>query len=178
MSGGNERSLLDLLTPFRLTPDERARFQSADPDSIPEKVNLLTAAALYFNSTILTEFGGHGGSVRAPGMVEQVIAVTFQTFGDVDPYPEVFAKAAMLLRGIAGGHPFHDGNKRTGFVLLMWYLDAMGTSLPPAFDVAGAVTLCVRVAAGDIRDIAAITTELVRTYGGVDEAAGGGTGPP
>ncbi|MBI4491217.1 MAG: Fic family protein [Chloroflexi bacterium] len=30
--------------------------------------------------------------------------------------PDPFEKAAMLLRGITQGHPFYNGNKRTGFL--------------------------------------------------------------
>jgi len=164
----------DFSTPFllgwtRVTELERQLLTRSDVEAMADKVHLLTSTAIQMNAFVVAKYGGHGGSVRAPGLVEQVIAAAFQTFGDVDPYPEVLAKAAMLLRGVAGGHPFQDGNKRTSFILVMWYLDAMGTRLPPAFDVAGAVTLCVRVAAGDLRDLAAITNEIVRIYGGSGE---------
>jgi death-on-curing protein len=59
-----------------------------------------------------------------------VIAAAFQTFAGYDPHPEPFDKAAMLLRGIIQGHPFNDGNKRSGFLLALYYLHHFGFRLP------------------------------------------------
>lgn len=47
----------------------------------------------------------------------------FQTFGGHDPHPDVFEKAVVLMRGIVQGHPFSDGNKRTGVLLAMYFLE-------------------------------------------------------
>jgi death-on-curing protein len=63
-----------------------------------------------------------GPAPRAPGLVEQVVAGAFHTFGGDDPHPGPFDKAAMLLRGITQGHPFTDGNKRTGILVASYYL--------------------------------------------------------
>ena len=59
----------------------------------------------------------------------------------------------MLLRGITQGHPFNDGNKRTGFLTASYFLDLMGCLLPAALDVEATVTLCVRVSAGGVRAV-------------------------
>ncbi|CAN5831438.1 hypothetical protein BH23CHL2_BH23CHL2_10860 [soil metagenome] len=80
-------------------------------------MRLLTAAATYFNILVVADFGGRRGPARDARLVEQVVGAAFQTFEGVDPHPGPFDKAAMLLRGITQGHPFNDGNKRTGFLL-------------------------------------------------------------
>ncbi len=71
----------------------------------------------------------------------------------------------MLLRGITQGHPFNDGNKRTGFLVATYYLDRMGHPLPRALPERDVVALCLRVSAGDIRDVDAIAAELARLWG-------------
>ena len=89
-----------------------------------------------------------------------MIAAAFQTYGGEDPHPGPFGKAAMLLRGIIQGHPFNDGNKRTGFLLAAFYLDLVGYPYPPHLPVDTTLTLCLRVSAGKIRDVAVIAAEL------------------
>lgn len=78
---------------------------------------MLSAAALYFNTLAVAEFGGRQGKVRQEGLVEQVAAAAWQTYTGVGPRPDPRDKAAVLWRGITAGHPFQDGNKRTGFIL-------------------------------------------------------------
>jgi death-on-curing protein len=143
-----------------LTPEERARFTQADTDSRLASVELLVVAAIFFSAIAVTEFGGHGGGVRARGLVEQVIGAAFQTYGLIDPHPGPFDKAAMLLRGITLGHPFNDGNKRTGFLVAAYYLEAVGIPVPVHMPVEAAVDLCLRVSAGELREPEAITGEL------------------
>lgn len=55
--------------------------------------------------------------MRSRGLVEQVVGAAFQTFERIDPHADPFERAAMRLRGVTQGHPFGDGNKRTGFLL-------------------------------------------------------------
>ena len=74
----------------------------------------------------------------------------------------------MPARRVVGERPFRDGNNRAGFVLVPWCPNHMDDRVARAFEVAGAVTLCVRVTAADLRDIAAVTTELARVSGGAD----------
>lgn len=124
------------------------------------KVRLLAAAATYYNVLGVSEFGGRLGPVREEGLVEQAIGAAFQTFAGVDPHPGLFEKAAMLLRGIVQGHPFNDGNKRTGFLTAAYYLRRVGFPTPHALDEDGVVELCFRVSAGEERDVDAIATRL------------------
>ena len=62
----------------------------------------------------------HGGSngIREISGLESAITRPYQTFGGEDLYPTVFEKAAAIGESIIMNHPFVDGNKRTGYVLM------------------------------------------------------------
>jgi death-on-curing protein len=156
--------LSELLGSLPISPAEWRIFARADSAATVDKVRLLSAAAIYFNAVAVRDFGGRAGAIRARGLVEQVVAAAFQTFEGTDPHPGPFDKAAMLLRGITQGHPFNDGNKRTGFLLTAYYLRLSGHPLPAHIPVDDVVSLCLRVSAGDIRDVAIITDDLERLW--------------
>jgi death-on-curing protein len=135
-------------------------FSLTDSASTHAKVQVLTAAAIYFN---LVEVPHLGGTVRGDGLVEQIVGAAFQTFEGVDPHPGPFEKAAMLLRGITQGHPFVDGNKRVGFLLAAYYLRNVGYPLPARFHEDAMIEFCLQVAAGSIRDLQEITA-MIRQF--------------
>jgi death-on-curing protein len=135
-------------------------FTRSDTESTVAKVRLLCAAASYFNVLVISDFGGRQGPIRQEGLVEHVVAAAFQTFGNHDPHPTPFEKAAMLMRGIIQGHPFNDANKRTGFLLAIYYLDRMGYDLRPQLSPAEVVSLCRQVSAGELRDLKIISAAL------------------
>lgn len=141
-------------------------FGAADTDSITRQVRLLTAAACHMNERLLERYGGHPGDNRGAELVEQVVGAAFQTFGGTEGHPDPFEKAAMLLRGITQGHPFGDGNKRTGFALAAYYLDLVGLTARLDMWEEGELTdFCMAVSAGDIRDVSLIATTLRRLWG-------------
>lgn len=157
--------LPDLLARLRLSPEERRAILRTDTEATLWKVRLLTAAAVYLNSTAVMDFGGRLGSTRGMELVEQVVGAAFQTYGGEDPHPEAFAKAAMLLRGITGGHPFQDGNKRTGFLVAAYYLDSTSHPIPRELPVDIVVALSRRVSSGEIRDVSIIGQVLEGLWG-------------
>ncbi len=120
MTQHHNPAISELLNRIQFSLSKPIDFTRTDPEATETKVRLLTASAIYFNILAVTDFGGRGGPVRDSGLVEQVVASAFQTFAGEDPHPEPFDKAAMLLRGITQGHPFYDGNKRTGFQPIIW----------------------------------------------------------
>lgn len=87
------------------------------------------------------------------------MTAAFQTFGGIDPHPDLFAKAAMLMRGITQGHPFQDANKRTGFLVASYYLAQMGRELVEPVPEAAIIGLALRIASGSLRDVAEIAAE-------------------
>jgi|GEM_PF-1930364 death-on-curing protein len=165
MTDDHDSPLSDLLNMLRITLQEPIDFRRTDTDATMAKVRVLAAAATYLNIIAIGEFGGRAGAVRAQGLVEQVVGAAFQTFGDKDPHPGPFDKAAMLLRGITQGHPFNDGNKRTGFLVAMYYLDQVGHPLPPNLPEVEVVALCLRISAGEVRSVDVIAEELQRLWG-------------
>jgi death on curing protein len=62
----------------------------------------------------------HGGAngVRDMSGLESAIARPCQSFGGEDLYPTCFEKGAAIGESIIMNHPFVDGNKRTGYVLM------------------------------------------------------------
>ena len=157
--------LSDLLARIRFILAEPVDFASTDSETTAAKVRLLSAAAAYFNVLAVADFGGRFGRPRAPGLVEQIVGAAFQSFGGYDPHADDFDRAAMLLRGVTQGHPFDDGNKRTGFLLASYYLELVGHPVPDPLPEDEVVEMCLRVSAGLIRDVSTIAGALRRLYG-------------
>jgi death-on-curing protein len=160
MTDAAGQPLSDLLSRLPFALQEPVDFTQDDTQTTHAKVRLLTAAATYFNLLVVSEFGGRLGAARAPGLVEQVVAAAFQTFGGEDPHPGVFAKAAILLRGVTQGHPFNDGNKRTGFLVATYYLDRVGYVPRPNLAPEDVIRFCRQVSAGQVRDVRVIADVL------------------
>ena len=68
--------------------------------------------------------GSHG--VRDKNRIESALASQFQEVFGEDLYPTVYEKAAVLARGIIADHPFVDGNKRTGLMAALVFLNLNG----------------------------------------------------
>lgn len=73
--------------------------------------------ALKIHSVAIEKFGGANG-VRDLGGLESALARPFQTFGGDDLYPTIFKKAAAIGESLIINHPFIDGNKRSGYLLM------------------------------------------------------------
>ncbi len=78
----------------------------------------------------------HGGAngIRDIGGLESAIARPYQTFGSDDLYPSSFEKAAAIGESIIMNHPFVDGNKRTGYVLMETILRLNGYRITSSDD--------------------------------------------
>ena len=78
----------------------------------------------------------HGGAngIRDIGGLESAIARPYQTFAEEDLYPTCFEKAAAIAESIIMNHPFIDGNKRTGYVLMELLLRIEGTRISATDD--------------------------------------------
>ena len=76
---------------------------------------------LNIHEFLINKFGGSHG-IREKILLESALARPFQTFDKVDLYKSHIEKAAALIESIVTNHPFIDGNKRTGYVLMRLYL--------------------------------------------------------
>ena len=70
---------------------------------------------LEIHALVIEATGGSTG-LRDLGRLESVIAVQNQNVFGEELFPSVFDKSAAIIRGIIADHPFVDGNKRTGML--------------------------------------------------------------
>jgi death-on-curing protein len=83
---------------------------------------------LYIHNLLIKTFGGSSG-VRDFQALESALSRPFQTFDSVELYPSIIEKAASLLESLLANHPFVDGNKRTGYVLMRLFLKKNGMDI-------------------------------------------------
>jgi death-on-curing protein len=151
---------------MHLLPKEYMDLTASDDESLGRVVKFLCAGAQYSQQWLLARYGGHPGSDRGLELLEQVIAAPFQTWGGQELHPDPFEKAAMLWRGITQGHPFGDGNKRCGLAMAAYYLDVMGFPVETErWDTDAVYEFCIRVSAGEIRDIQTMVEKLWEWWG-------------
>jgi death-on-curing protein len=69
----------------------------------------------------------HGGAVglRDSGLLESALARPRQHYAYADS-PSILEMAGLYTAGIVRNHPFVDGNKRTGFVVGVLFLEING----------------------------------------------------
>jgi death-on-curing protein len=69
----------------------------------------------------------HGGApaLRDRGLLQSALARPRQHYAYADG-SDIVAMAALYTAGIVGNHPFVDGNKRTGFVVGILFLELHG----------------------------------------------------
>lgn len=77
----------------------------------------------------LIEMTGGSSGIRDEGMLESALSNPFQSFGDVELYPSIQAKAAQLCFGIVKNHPMIDGNKRLGTHVMLVFMALNGYEL-------------------------------------------------
>ncbi len=82
---------------------------------------------------MILHYGGSSG-LRDAGLLESALASPRQTMFDQELYPDLAAKAAILLIGLLKNHPFVDGNKRTGFITLLRFLEMNDCTLSATED--------------------------------------------
>ena len=97
------------------------------------------------HALLVAEFGGATG-LRDLGGLEACLARPYQTFGGLELIPTVEGKAAAILEGVLIRHPWVDGNKRTGYVLMELVLLDAGNELVATENEKYAIT--IRVAEG------------------------------
>lgn len=76
----------------------------------------------------LARYGG-GAGVRERGLLESAVAQPQASFGGEFVHADVFAMAAAYLFHIVQNHPFVDGNKRTGLLAALVFLDLNGITI-------------------------------------------------
>ena len=88
-------------------------------------VSLTLEQILQLHALVLIRDGASDG-VRDIGRLESVVSAQHQVVFGEELYATVFTKAAALMRGIIGDHPFVDGNKRTAMLAGLTLLEVKG----------------------------------------------------
>ena len=96
---------------------------------------------------LIATTGGASG-IRDLGGLESALAQPRASFGGDDLYPGVIEKAAALGFSLVMGHPFVDGNKRTGHAAMETFLVLNGYELSAHVDKQERMML--ELAAGDL----------------------------
>ena len=89
----------------------------------------LTLAEVLELHRLVVEQTGGSAAVRDLGALQSVVAQPRASFEGRDLYPSPEAKASALCFSIILGHPFIDGNKRTGHAALETFLVLNGLEL-------------------------------------------------
>ena len=89
---------------------------------------LQVADVLLLHSDQVELYGGEHG-VRDLALLESAVAQAQAGFGGERLHRDLFAMAAAYLFHIVRNHPFLDGNKRTGAVAALVFLDINGTTV-------------------------------------------------
>ncbi len=63
-----------------------------------------------------------GFHLRDAGLLASALARPATTLFGADAYPTLAEKAAALLESVVRNHPFIDGNKRSGWTLMVTFL--------------------------------------------------------
>ena len=128
---GQESELLQLLSRYAKT---LTLLEAYDNGKVAEIEGTKTEFLLTYESCmqvvleikkaliVKNEAGNLFGSERGNAF-EGIIKGLYQTHAGKELYPSMEDKAANLLYLIIKGHPFSDGNKRTGAFLFIYYLD-------------------------------------------------------
>lgn len=101
---------------------------------------------LYIHQNQIEQYGGVHG-VRDVGLLESAIAQPQAMFGGAYLLDGVFAMAAAYLYHLVQNHPFLDGNKRTGAVTALAFLDWNDVQIRDDND--GLVDITLQVATGE-----------------------------
>ena len=70
---------------------------------------------------LIEKYGGIHG-IRDIKSLESAIARPFMTFEKEDLYPTPILQATALIESLISNHPFLDGNKRIGYVMMRLFL--------------------------------------------------------
>ncbi len=91
-------------------------------------ITLTKEQILMLHNQLIEATGGSKG-IRDEGMLESALMNPYQSFGGIELYPSIQAKAAQLCFGIVKDHPMIDGNKRLGTHVMLVFLALNGYEL-------------------------------------------------
>ena len=116
------------------------------------------------HDTAIAEFGGSTG-VRELSLLESAVAAPQASIGGRSPYADLAEMAAAYLFYLCKNHPFVDGNKRSGLLAAMLFLEANGIRFSATEEDAVVQTLALAAGAITAEDFAAWLKRVSRPGG-------------
>ncbi|MCD6498056.1 MAG: type II toxin-antitoxin system death-on-curing family toxin [Deltaproteobacteria bacterium] len=107
----------------------------------------------------LARYGGADG-LRDQGLLESALAQPQTSFGGTFVHEDLFAMAAAYLFHIVRNHAFVDGNKRTGLLSALVFLDINGISIEQGSEALYDLTMEVAQGKSDKETIAATLAQV------------------
>ena len=108
-------------------------------------VFLNLSEVLHIHRDQIERYGGQPG-VRDLGLLQSAASMPSAGFGDRFLHEDLFEMAAAYLFHITRNHPFMDGNKRTGAVCALIFLELNGIEVNVSED--SLVEMVIAVAEG------------------------------
>jgi death-on-curing protein len=78
----------------------------------------------------ISRYGGSAG-IRSQSLLESAVMMPQASFAGQYAHPDLYMMAAAYLFHITMNHPFVDGNKRTGTVCAIAFLELNGIHIKP-----------------------------------------------
>lgn len=116
---------------------------------------------ILIHDILIQRFGGSPG-IRDNSALESAISRPFATFDGKDLYPEVIDKVATILESLVTNHPFVDGNKRIGYVMMRLFLLQNKLDIMATQDEKYELVMAVAKGEGKYEDIKVWLKERVR----------------
>ncbi len=92
-------------------------------------MKVLTKEQVLLLHQIIIKYTGGTEGLRDENLLDSALFAPFAEFGGIIPYKTLQSKAARLCFGLVKNHPFIDGNKRIGILVMMSFLEANGIIL-------------------------------------------------
>jgi death on curing protein len=116
----------------------------------PEDVRYLDLADyLYLGGVALDVAPEALFDVADLGLAESALHAPAAIFAGVEFYPDLVAKAAVLVVRLAKNHPLPDGNKRAAYLAMLEFLARNGRRFHAA-DVNQAIDMMVKIAGSEV----------------------------
>ena len=109
--------------------DEPPRFKWRSIGQERDVKYLETGDVRAIHEELVREFANQNDPIDPPGvrdenLLESAITRPRTSMGEDRKYPSVEMSGAALLHSLIHNHPFHNGNKRTGLVSMLAFLDS------------------------------------------------------
>jgi death-on-curing protein len=130
-------------------------------ESSPDEPEFLTVNDILEIHELQIERYGGGTGIRDRALLESAAAQPMSTFDGGLLHRDLFEMAAAYLFHIVANHPFVDGNKRTGLVAALVFLDLNGIHLEHGSDELYQITMAVAEGRADKARIGWVMRHLV-----------------